>query len=145
MCLAQLFLQSGTAYECLSALGEKGLVQFRDVSVAGRMRGAAPAWRWGPSFRGRRGRGAPQSTGPGRGNRGSCRRPELPAAERAGARGAAIVGGAACRPQLRAVPSGASERRLGARRRAERGNKTDEASRSPSGTRGGGEGHILSS
>jgi hypothetical protein len=34
MCLAQLFLQSGTAYECLSALGEKGLVQFRDVSVA---------------------------------------------------------------------------------------------------------------
>ncbi|XP_053444373.1 V-type proton ATPase 116 kDa subunit a 2 isoform X2 [Nycticebus coucang] len=31
MCLAQLFLQSGTAYECLSALGEKGLVQFRDV------------------------------------------------------------------------------------------------------------------
>lgn len=33
MCLAQLFLQSGTAYECLSALGEKGLVQFRDVSV----------------------------------------------------------------------------------------------------------------
>lgn len=34
MCLAQLFLQSGTAYECLSALGERGLVQFRDVSAA---------------------------------------------------------------------------------------------------------------
>ncbi|KAG8515005.1 V-type proton ATPase 116 kDa subunit a isoform 2, partial [Galemys pyrenaicus] len=32
MCLAQLFLQSGTAYECLSALGEKGLVQFRDLN-----------------------------------------------------------------------------------------------------------------
>ncbi|OWK15034.1 ATP6V0A2 [Cervus elaphus hippelaphus] len=30
MCLAQLFLQSGTAYECLSILGEKGLVEFRD-------------------------------------------------------------------------------------------------------------------
>lgn len=42
MCLAQLFLQSGTAYECLSALGEKGLVQFRDVSVARETR-AAPA------------------------------------------------------------------------------------------------------
>nr|AAP92640.1 Cc1-3 [Rattus norvegicus] len=34
MCLAQLFLQSGTAYECLSALGEKGLVQFRDLIQA---------------------------------------------------------------------------------------------------------------
>ncbi|XP_055214347.1 V-type proton ATPase 116 kDa subunit a 2 isoform X2 [Gorilla gorilla gorilla] len=32
VCLAQLFLQSGTAYECLSALGEKGLVQFRDLN-----------------------------------------------------------------------------------------------------------------
>ncbi|XP_036609429.1 V-type proton ATPase 116 kDa subunit a2 [Trichosurus vulpecula] len=32
MCLAQLFLQSGTAYECLSALGEKGLAQFRDLN-----------------------------------------------------------------------------------------------------------------
>ncbi|XP_036132258.1 V-type proton ATPase 116 kDa subunit a2 isoform X3 [Molossus molossus] len=32
MCLAQLFLQSGTAYECLSALGERGLVQFRDLN-----------------------------------------------------------------------------------------------------------------
>uniref|UniRef100_A0A5F8GXD3 V-type proton ATPase subunit a n=1 Tax=Monodelphis domestica TaxID=13616 RepID=A0A5F8GXD3_MONDO len=32
MCLAQLFLQSGTAYECLSVLGEKGLAQFRDLN-----------------------------------------------------------------------------------------------------------------
>uniref|UniRef100_A0AC11D0E5 ATPase H+ transporting V0 subunit a2 n=1 Tax=Ovis aries TaxID=9940 RepID=A0AC11D0E5_SHEEP len=32
MCLAQLFLQSGTAYECLSVLGEKGLVEFRDLN-----------------------------------------------------------------------------------------------------------------
>ncbi|XP_063081559.1 V-type proton ATPase 116 kDa subunit a 2 isoform X2 [Cavia porcellus] len=32
MCLAQLFLQAGTAYECLSALGERGLVQFRDLN-----------------------------------------------------------------------------------------------------------------
>ncbi|XP_069880969.1 V-type proton ATPase 116 kDa subunit a 2 isoform X2 [Dipodomys merriami] len=32
MCLAQLFLQSGSAYECLSALGEAGLVQFRDLN-----------------------------------------------------------------------------------------------------------------
>lgn len=61
MCLAQLFLQSGTAYECLSALGEKGLVQFRDVSVAREMR-AAPArgtpvssLSLGPPFRGRLG------------------------------------------------------------------------------------------
>lgn len=42
MCLAQLFLQSGTAYECLSALGEKGLVQFRDVSVARETRASLP-------------------------------------------------------------------------------------------------------
>lgn len=42
MCLAQLFLQSGTAYECLSALGEKGLVQFRDVSVAREARASFP-------------------------------------------------------------------------------------------------------
>lgn len=47
MCLAQLFLQSGTAYECLSALGEKGLVQFRDVSVARETRAALPAFRSG--------------------------------------------------------------------------------------------------
>ena len=61
MCLAQLFLQSGTAYECLSALGEKGLVQFRDVSVARETRAAAargaPAssLSLGPPFRGRLG------------------------------------------------------------------------------------------
>lgn len=58
MCLAQLFLQSGTAYECLSALGEKGLVQFRDVSVPrpvglwGSELGAAKAgWHRGDSGR----------------------------------------------------------------------------------------------
>lgn len=31
VCLAQLFLQSGSAYECISELGELGLVEFRDV------------------------------------------------------------------------------------------------------------------
>uniref|UniRef100_A0A669CGE6 V-type proton ATPase subunit a n=1 Tax=Oreochromis niloticus TaxID=8128 RepID=A0A669CGE6_ORENI len=30
MCLAQLFLQSGSAYDCISELGELGLVEFRD-------------------------------------------------------------------------------------------------------------------
>lgn len=34
MCLAQLFLQSGSAYDCISELGELGLVEFRDVSRA---------------------------------------------------------------------------------------------------------------
>lgn len=33
MCLAQLFLQSGSAYDCISELGELGLVEFRDVST----------------------------------------------------------------------------------------------------------------
>ncbi|MED6266574.1 hypothetical protein CHARACLAT_003379 [Characodon lateralis] len=32
MCLAQLFLQSGSAYDCISALGELGLVEFRDLN-----------------------------------------------------------------------------------------------------------------
>ena len=32
MCLAQLFLQSDAAYQCVAELGELGLVQFRDVS-----------------------------------------------------------------------------------------------------------------
>lgn len=32
MCLAQLFLQSGSEYDCISELGELGLVEFRDVS-----------------------------------------------------------------------------------------------------------------
>uniref|UniRef100_A0A8C1QPA3 V-type proton ATPase subunit a n=1 Tax=Cyprinus carpio TaxID=7962 RepID=A0A8C1QPA3_CYPCA len=32
MCLAQIFLQSGSAYDCISELGELGLVEFRDVS-----------------------------------------------------------------------------------------------------------------
>lgn len=35
MCLAQLFLQSGSAYECLSEVGERGLAEFRDVSRGG--------------------------------------------------------------------------------------------------------------
>lgn len=32
VCLVQLFLQSGSAYDCVSELGELGLVEFRDVS-----------------------------------------------------------------------------------------------------------------
>nr|XP_033809954.1 V-type proton ATPase 116 kDa subunit a isoform X2 [Geotrypetes seraphini] len=32
ICLAQLFLQSGSAYDCLSELGEQGLVEFRDLN-----------------------------------------------------------------------------------------------------------------
>ncbi|XP_076876557.1 V-type proton ATPase 116 kDa subunit a 2 isoform X2 [Brachyhypopomus gauderio] len=32
MCLAQLFLQSGSAYDCISQLGEMGLVEFRDLN-----------------------------------------------------------------------------------------------------------------
>ncbi|KAL4636118.1 V-type proton ATPase 116 kDa subunit a [Arapaima gigas] len=32
MCLAQLFLQSGSAYECVCELGELGLVEFRDLN-----------------------------------------------------------------------------------------------------------------
>lgn len=33
MCLAQLFLQAGSAYDCVSELGEMGLAEFRDVSI----------------------------------------------------------------------------------------------------------------
>lgn len=33
MCLVQLFLQAGSAYNCVSELGELGLVEFRDVSL----------------------------------------------------------------------------------------------------------------
>ncbi|KAK3538645.1 hypothetical protein QTP86_010347 [Hemibagrus guttatus] len=33
VCLAQLFLQSGSAYECISELGELGLVEFRDEQL----------------------------------------------------------------------------------------------------------------
>lgn len=33
VCLVQLFLQSGSAYNCVSELGELGLVEFRDVSI----------------------------------------------------------------------------------------------------------------
>ncbi|RXN32051.1 V-type proton ATPase 116 kDa subunit a-like protein [Labeo rohita] len=33
MCLAQLFLQSGSAYDCISELGELGLVEFRDEQL----------------------------------------------------------------------------------------------------------------
>uniref|UniRef100_A0A8C9WKK7 V-type proton ATPase subunit a n=1 Tax=Scleropages formosus TaxID=113540 RepID=A0A8C9WKK7_SCLFO len=32
MCLAQLFLQSGSAYDCVCELGELGLVEFRDLN-----------------------------------------------------------------------------------------------------------------
>uniref|UniRef100_A0A3Q3F1R1 V-type proton ATPase subunit a n=1 Tax=Labrus bergylta TaxID=56723 RepID=A0A3Q3F1R1_9LABR len=32
MCLAQLFLQSGSSYDCISELGELGLVEFRDLN-----------------------------------------------------------------------------------------------------------------
>lgn len=32
MCLAQIFLQTEAAYNCVAELGELGLVQFRDVS-----------------------------------------------------------------------------------------------------------------
>ncbi|XP_064163497.1 V-type proton ATPase 116 kDa subunit a 2-like isoform X2 [Anguilla rostrata] len=32
MCMAQLFLQSGSAYDCISELGEMGLVEFRDLN-----------------------------------------------------------------------------------------------------------------
>ncbi|XP_075424475.1 V-type proton ATPase 116 kDa subunit a 2 isoform X2 [Ascaphus truei] len=32
MCLAQLFLQSGSAYDCVSELGELGLAEFRDLN-----------------------------------------------------------------------------------------------------------------
>jgi len=32
MSLAQLFLQSEAAYDCVNALGELGLVQFRDMN-----------------------------------------------------------------------------------------------------------------
>uniref|UniRef100_A0A674B6T8 V-type proton ATPase subunit a n=1 Tax=Salmo trutta TaxID=8032 RepID=A0A674B6T8_SALTR len=32
MCLAQMFLQSGSAYDCISELGEMGLVEFRDLN-----------------------------------------------------------------------------------------------------------------
>ncbi|XP_063814447.1 V-type proton ATPase 116 kDa subunit a 3 [Pseudophryne corroboree] len=32
MCLAQLFLQSGSEYQCVSELGELGLVEFRDLN-----------------------------------------------------------------------------------------------------------------
>lgn len=35
ICLAQLFLQSASAYACVSELGEQGLVEFRDVSFGG--------------------------------------------------------------------------------------------------------------
>ncbi|XP_078083215.1 V-type proton ATPase 116 kDa subunit a 2-like isoform X2 [Mustelus asterias] len=32
MCLAQLFLQAASAYDCVSELGETGLVEFRDLN-----------------------------------------------------------------------------------------------------------------
>lgn len=41
MCLAQLFLQSGSAYDCISELGELGLVEFRDVSFSTHLPGGS--------------------------------------------------------------------------------------------------------
>uniref|UniRef100_A0A8B9MBN4 Uncharacterized protein n=1 Tax=Accipiter nisus TaxID=211598 RepID=A0A8B9MBN4_9AVES len=35
VCLAQLFLQSASAYSCVSELGERGLLEFRDVRRVG--------------------------------------------------------------------------------------------------------------
>ncbi|CDQ99875.1 unnamed protein product [Oncorhynchus mykiss] len=32
VCLVQLFLQSGSAFNCVSELGELGLVEFRDLN-----------------------------------------------------------------------------------------------------------------
>uniref|UniRef100_A0A8C7GCQ5 V-type proton ATPase subunit a n=1 Tax=Oncorhynchus kisutch TaxID=8019 RepID=A0A8C7GCQ5_ONCKI len=32
VCLVQLFLQSGSAYNCVNELGELGLVEFRDLN-----------------------------------------------------------------------------------------------------------------
>uniref|UniRef100_A0A8C5THA5 V-type proton ATPase subunit a n=1 Tax=Malurus cyaneus samueli TaxID=2593467 RepID=A0A8C5THA5_9PASS len=32
VCLAQLFLQSASAYSCISELGERGLLEFRDLN-----------------------------------------------------------------------------------------------------------------
>uniref|UniRef100_A0A4W6F7G1 V-type proton ATPase subunit a n=1 Tax=Lates calcarifer TaxID=8187 RepID=A0A4W6F7G1_LATCA len=32
MCLVQIFLQSGSAYNCVSELGELGLLEFRDLN-----------------------------------------------------------------------------------------------------------------
>lgn len=39
--LVQLFLPTSAAYTCVSQLGELGLVEFRDVSGAGRAREGA--------------------------------------------------------------------------------------------------------
>lgn len=129
MCLAQLFLQSGTAYECLSALGEKGLVQFRDVSVARETR-AAPARPAGPAsrpslrppFRGLPGRGESLSLFRGRGSWG-C--PARASAERGPSRGSRrlVRQGRGRVGQERfirfgQVPSDAPERRPRARHRA---------------------------
>ena len=36
MALCQLFLCSEAAYNCVSEIGEVGLVQFRDVSIKGK-------------------------------------------------------------------------------------------------------------
>lgn len=55
VCLAQLFLQSGSAYECLSEVGERGLAEFRDVSTDPE----------GPGVRARPGPGRPREAGVG--------------------------------------------------------------------------------
>ena len=48
VCLVQLFLQSGAAYNCVSELGELALVEFRDVS---RSPLSLPGLRNHPEFR----------------------------------------------------------------------------------------------
>ncbi|KAK6019493.1 hypothetical protein OSTOST_14869 [Ostertagia ostertagi] len=42
MTLAQLFLQSEAAYQCVAELGELGLVQFRDIGGKGSRRKEQP-------------------------------------------------------------------------------------------------------
>lgn len=75
MCLAQLFLQSGSAYECLSEVGERGLAEFRDVSSCDRAPAADGAfWENGGEVEGRRGGPAGGRCGERRAGQGSCRR-----------------------------------------------------------------------
>lgn len=50
VCLVQLFLQSGSAYNCVSELGELGLVEFRDVSLLNPLCRSSSSWcsSWSP-------------------------------------------------------------------------------------------------
>lgn len=50
VCLVQLFLQSGSAYNCVSELGELGLVEFRDVSLLNPLFRSSSSWcsSWSP-------------------------------------------------------------------------------------------------